>query len=118
LTLIPKNFLWPMVFVFALIGSYAFSSSVFDVWVMLIAGVLGFLMNRHGFGLAPLVMGLILGRMVEESFAQSMIIYDNKWWRLFESPIVDLFLVLTFFSLFGSTISRLLRRIRTARATA
>jgi len=99
-TLIPKTLLWPGVLVFSVVGSYAFASSVFDVWVMLASGILGFLMIRHGFGQAPLVMGLILGRLVEEAFSQSMIIYDNEWWRMLERPIVDLFLVLTFLGLF------------------
>ncbi|MBT6276304.1 MAG: C4-dicarboxylate ABC transporter permease, partial [Chromatiales bacterium] len=99
ITLIPRTFLWPMVFGFSMIGAYSLSASFFDVWVMLIAGVLGFLMRRHGFGAAPLVMGLILGRMVEETLSQSMIVYDNEWWRLFESPIVCGFFALTALSL-------------------
>ena len=116
ITLVPKNLLWPIVFVFALIGSYAFSSSIFDVWVMLIAGLLGFVMLRHGFGPAPMVMGLILGKLVEEAFSQSMIIYDNQWWRLFESPIVNLFLAFTLLSLFGPTVGRMLRKVRPVKA--
>ena len=40
-------------------------------------------------------MGLILGKLVEESFSQSMILLDNQWWRLFESPVVNVFFVLT-----------------------
>ena len=62
---IPKA-LWPAVFIFAMIGSYSFSSSMFDVWVMLTFGVIGYL-NLLGF-LCSLVMGLILGKLVEESF--------------------------------------------------
>ena len=71
-----------------MVGAYSFCSSVFDVWVMLVSGVVGFLMLRHGFGPAPLVMGLILGRLVEDSLSQSMIMFDNDWLRFFESPIV------------------------------
>ncbi|MDH3286303.1 MAG: tripartite tricarboxylate transporter permease [Betaproteobacteria bacterium] len=94
ITLIPRTFLWPGVFVFSLIGSYSYGASVYDVWVTLVAGVIGFVMLRHGFAPAPLVMGLILGKLVEESFSQSMIILDNHWWRMFESPVVDLFFLL------------------------
>lgn len=94
ITLIPRTFLWPGVFVFSLIGSYSYGATVYDVWVTLVAGVVGFLMLRHGFAPAPLVMGLILGKLVEESFSQSMIILDNQWWRMFESPVVDLFFFL------------------------
>jgi putative tricarboxylic transport membrane protein len=107
ITLIPRTLLWPSVFVFSMVGAYSYSSSVFDIWVMLIAGIVGFVMNRHGFGPAPLVMGLILGKLVEESLSQSMIIYDNNWFRLFESPIVTLFVVLTFVSLFWPMIRRM-----------
>jgi putative tricarboxylic transport membrane protein len=87
--------LWPAVFIFAVIGAYSSSSSFVDVYVMLVAGLIGYFMNRHGFGAAPLVMGLILGKMVEEAFSQSMIIYDNNFLALMESPIVLFFFALT-----------------------
>ena len=109
ITLIPRTLLWPAVFCFSLIGSYAYGSSLFDVWVMMIAGVLGFVMLRHGFGPAPLVMGLILGRMVEESFSQSMIILDNNWLRFFESPIVNGFFALTLLGLFWPLLGKAMR---------
>ena len=112
ITLIPRTLLWPSVFVFSMVGAYSYSSSVFDVWVMLIAGIVGFIMNRHGFGPAPLVMGLILGKLVEESLSQSMIIYDNNWFRLLESPIVVLFLVLTIVSLFWPLFRRMFARMK------
>ncbi len=119
ITLIPRTFLWPSVFVFSLIGSYSYGASVFDVWVMLVAGVIGFLMLRHGFAPAPLVMGLILGKLVEESFSQSMILLDNHWWRLMESPIVVLFFALTALSLCWPLISsQLHKRKRTAGGAA
>ena len=82
-----------------MIGSYSFSSSMFDVWVMLTFGVIGYFMSRHGFSAAPLVMGLILGKLVEESFSQSMIIHDNNFFALLDKPIVVFFFILTFLSL-------------------
>ena len=107
ITLIPKQILWPSVFVFSMIGAYSFAASIFDIWVMLISGIVGFLMLRHGFGPAPLVMGLILGKLVEESLSQSMIMFDNNWFKFFESPIVDLFFALTILSLFWTQFGRL-----------
>jgi putative tricarboxylic transport membrane protein len=104
LTLIPRTFLWPSVFIFSTVGAYAYQQTIFDVWVMLIAGFVGFLALRHGFGPAPFVMGLVLGVLVEESWSQAMIIFDGDWLRFFESPIVNLFFALTFLSLFGGTI--------------
>ncbi len=111
ITLIPRTFLWPSVFIFSTVGAYSFSQSMFDVWIMLASGVLGFAMLRHGFGPAPFVMGLILGRLVEETWSQSMIIFDNNWLRFFESPIVNLFFVLTLMGLFGTPLVRFLGKV-------
>ena len=107
ITLIPKQLLWPAVFVFSMIGAYSFAADIFDIWVMLISGVVGFLMLRHGFGPAPLVMGLILGKLVEESLSQSMIMFDNNWFMFFDSFIVNLFFALTILSLFWPQFAKL-----------
>ena len=112
ITLVPRTILWPAVLVFAVVGSYASSSSWFDVWVMLISGIIGFFMLRHGFGPAPLIMGLILGKIVEESFSQSMIIYDNSLFAMMERPVVVLFFVLTAISLLGPLVSAWRKRVR------
>ena len=116
ITLVPKAFLWPAVLSFAAIGAYSVASSFFDVWLMAGAGFLGFLMMRHGFGPAPLIMGLILGKMVEESFSQSMIVYDNEWWRLFERPICVGLFAITALSLAWPLIGRALRKRKETRA--
>ena len=115
ITLIPRAFLWPSVFVLSAVGSYAYNHSMFDVWIMLVAGFVGFLALRHGFGPAPFVMGLVLGGLIEESWSQAMIIFDSAWWRFFESPICNLFFALTVLSLLGpylgSGLSAIARRI-------
>jgi putative tricarboxylic transport membrane protein len=115
ITLIPRAILWPAVFTFSVVGAYAGSGAIFDVWVMFIAGVAGFIMLRHGFGLAPLVMGLILGKLVEESFSQSMIMYDNNFFGLFESPIVSVLFALTFISLGWPMIGPILKLVSSSR---
>ena len=74
-----------------------------------------FLMRRHGFGPAPLVMGLILGAIVEERLSQAMIMFDNNWLRFFESPIVVLFFVMTLTSLLWPLLSPPIRRWRAGR---
>ena len=94
-----------------MVGSYSFASSIFDVWTMLVAGIVGFVMRRHGFGPAPLVMGLILGNLVEDNLYRSMIIYDNNWFRFFESPIVDAFFFLTILTLLWPFIGRIRARL-------
>jgi len=98
-TLIPTRFLWPAVFILACIGSYALNQSIMDVWIMVIAGVGGFFLKRYGFSAAPIIMGLILGELVESSLKQSLIIFDHNWLRFFERPIVVVFVLLTIFSM-------------------
>lgn len=110
ITLIPRTILWPSVLVFAIIGSYAASSSFFDVWVMMISGVVGYFMLRFGFGPAPFIMGLVLGPIVEENFSKAMIVHDNNFFSMLERPIVLLFIALTFVSLAGPVFSRLRAR--------
>ena len=62
ITFIPKQFLWPAVFVFSMIGAYSGSSSFIDVWVMMGFGIVGFFMNRHGFLGSAACHGIDFGR--------------------------------------------------------
>jgi putative tricarboxylic transport membrane protein len=101
ITLIPRTFLWPAVFVLATVGAYSLDQSVMDIWIMLLFGLLGFIFRRFGFSPAPIIMGLILGELVENSLKQSLIIFEQNWLMFFERPIVVTFFVLTLVGLFG-----------------
>jgi putative tricarboxylic transport membrane protein len=110
-TLIPVQVLWPSVFVFSIVGAYALDQSMFDVWVALASGVIGFFMRRYGFSVVPLAIGLILGGMLEQRLGQSMVMLDEKWWLMFTRPLTLFFLVLTALALFGPAIwGRLVKR--------
>lgn len=106
-TLIPVQVLWPCVFVFSIVGAYALDQSMFDVWVALISGVLGFFMRRYGFSVVPLAIGLILGGMLEQRLGQSLVMLDEKWWLMFTRPLTLFFLVLTAIVLLGPPLWRL-----------
>lgn len=103
-TMIPTQILWPSVFVFSIVGAYALDQSMFDVWIALISGVIGFFMRRYGFSVVPLAIGLILGGMLEQRLGQSMVMLDEKWWLMFTRPLTLLFFVLTALALFGPAI--------------
>jgi putative tricarboxylic transport membrane protein len=105
ITLIPTPILWPAVFVLACIGSYALEQSMLDVWVMIVAALLGSVLKRCGFSAAPIIMGLVLGAMVENTLKQSLIIFDHNWLRFLERPIVLVFLALTLISVVMPVIS-------------
>lgn len=70
---IPPAYLWPLVLVFSVVGSYAVRTNIFDVLVMLAAGVLGYFLTKGGFPVAPLLIAVIVGPILEENFRRSMI---------------------------------------------
>lgn len=109
ISLVPSKLLWPIVFALSVIGAYALHSSMLDVWVALIFGVVGFLARRHGFAVAPIAVGLILGEMVETNLQNSLKMFDGDWWLIFAQPLAALFLFFAFLGLFGSAIFAWLR---------
>ncbi|SHK41245.1 putative tricarboxylic transport membrane protein [Shimia gijangensis] len=100
-TLIPIQILWPIVFIFSIVGAYALEQSMMDVWIAIGSGILGFFMRRHGFSVVPMAIGLILGGMLETRLGQSMVMLDEKWWLMLTRPLSLFFFVLTVLALFG-----------------
>ena len=70
-----------------------------DIWIMLVFGVIGFFMRRFGFSVVPVIIGLILGELVEGTLRQSLVIFDGNWLMFFQRPIVLLFLFLSVLAL-------------------
>ena len=80
---IPAAYLWPLVIVFCVIGSYAVRTNVFDVMVTLAAGVLGYLLTKGRYPVAPLLIAAIVGPIAEENYRRSMILHDGSFvWLL------------------------------------
>lgn len=104
ISLVPVPLLWPVVFALAVIGAYALNQSLLDVWLVLIFGVVGYVMRRFGFAVAPVAIGLILGHMVETNLQNSLKIFDGQWWLILTQPLALLFIVLSVISLFGPMI--------------
>ena len=84
---IPATLLMPLILMFCIVGSFAMNNSLFGVVVMLVAGVIGFFMERWGFPVAPTILGVVLGTMVEEQFFASLIKADGNFLAFFERPI-------------------------------
>lgn len=111
-TLIPIQILWPIVFIFSIVGAYALEQSMMDVWIAIGAGIVGFFMRRYSFSVVPLSIGLILGGMLETRLGQSMVMLDEQWWLMFTRPLSLLFFVLTALALFGPLVWGLLFKQR------
>jgi putative tricarboxylic transport membrane protein len=84
---IPFQFLSPMILLLATVGAYAVRGLVIDVVVMFVAGVLGFFLRRSGYSVAGIVLGLILGKIGEQTFAQAMQMLHFEWSGFFDRPI-------------------------------
>lgn len=118
IALIPPAYLWPAVFVLSVVGAYAPNQAMGDVWIMLIFGVVGFFFKRFGFSPAPLIMGLVLGKLLEETLKQSLLIFDQNWLMFFSRPIVDVLFAITAVGLMMPLILRVVSRLRRVPATA
>jgi putative tricarboxylic transport membrane protein len=84
---IPHYLFLPMLLVLSVIGAYSVRNSIFDVWVLLGAGVLGYIFNKLRFQLAPLVVGLILGPNIEKHFRETLFLSQGDLWAFVETPI-------------------------------
>jgi putative tricarboxylic transport membrane protein len=90
---IPKKILLPLIIVFCLTGMYTVNNSIFDIWVMLVFGVLGFLIRKWGFEGAPLLLALVLGPRMEVAFRQSLMISHGDFSTFLTRPISLMFLL-------------------------
>jgi putative tricarboxylic transport membrane protein len=84
---VPYLKLMPIIFVLCVVGSYAITSRVFDVWVMLAFGVIGFLLRLQGFPMAPLVLGVVLGPILDINLRRGLVISDGSLVPFFTRPI-------------------------------
>lgn len=95
---VPRRILLPIVTVLCVIGAYACQTRLFDVGLMLFFGLLGFLLRRRGYSVAPLTLGLVLGGMMDANFRRAVSLAstaDNTLAALFGRPITMILLLLT-----------------------
>lgn len=83
----PANVIVPAVLTLTVIGSFAMRSSMFDVWLMFLFGVIGFVMRENDYSLIPLILGVILGPIIEGAFLRSMLVSNNDPTYFFGSPL-------------------------------
>ncbi len=90
---VPDPWLWAGVIVFSVVGAYALNNSLTDVWVMFGAGLLGWLCRRLDVPVGPLVLGLILGPMMESNLRRALILSRGDWTAILGRPLVLLFVL-------------------------
>lgn len=92
---VPKNILLPMVMVLCIIGSFGANNRIFDVWTLLIWGILGFVLSKFDIPLTPIIMGYILGPICEKYLRRGLMMSRNNFMTFFTRKISGTFLILS-----------------------
>lgn len=98
---IPDNYLMPLIFSLSVIGSYAIHNNIFDVLVMFVFGIIGYIINKFDLNSAAIVLALILGPTGESGLRRSIILNRGSTSILFASVISKVLILLTILSLFS-----------------
>jgi putative tricarboxylic transport membrane protein len=109
---IPKRILLPLVILFCITGMYTVNNSVFDIWMMLLFGGMGFLMRTWASEGAPLLLALVLGPKLEVAFRQSLMISHGDFGIFIHRSVSLVFLLATVLFLIGPLIWLMFKKIR------
>jgi putative tricarboxylic transport membrane protein len=115
---VPREVLMPLILVFCIVGTFAINNTVFEVGVMLVAGIIAYLLESNRFPIAPAILGVVLGGMLEENFITSMIKSNGNLTAFFSRPIALALAATTLLVWFTPVVMRMLRRGRPGAMTA
>lgn len=107
---VPRDILMPMILLFCVVGTFAINNSVFQVGVMLVAGIAAYLLEANKFPVAPAILGVVLGGMLEENFITSMIKSNGDLSAFVSRPIALALAILTVLVWFAPLLLRALRK--------
>jgi putative tricarboxylic transport membrane protein len=113
---IPFSIIAPIILVICAIGAYTVHNSVFDVVMMLVFGVVGYVLKKCNYPLAPLVLAIVLGDKAEEAFRQSLLASQGSLGVFFSNGLVSSIMVLGLIALFWPMIQNAWSRVRLATA--
>jgi len=94
---VPKHLLLPVIFSLCVVGAYGLNNRVFDVWVVMLFGVIGYVLTKLKFPTSPMILGIILGPMAETGFRRGMQMNEGSFLMFFTRPIAVFFFLATAF---------------------
>jgi len=104
---LPQTLILPMIIPVCVIGAFAVRLSYFDVYLMLSAGIGGYILHRFGFPVAPMVLAVLLGPLADENLRRALLILEDKeWWFVFTSPVGDILLVVVLYTFYDGIFHR------------
>ena len=110
---VPYRVLYPVILAFVCMGIFSIAQSAFDIWIVFFAGAVGYLFRMLDLPLAPLLLGVVLGPMLEEHFHRSMVLSHGEFGMFLERPVSLVLLILTALIIVSAIYSRFFsRRLR------
>lgn len=111
---IPYPILFPMILMFCIIGAYSLQNRIFEIYLMAVFGIVGYVLRKFDFELAPLVLAFVLGPMLEDKLRHALLIYDGNLAVFFVRPLAGFFMFMTLVLI----VLQLLPRIRKTKSEA
>ncbi len=109
---VPDRILFPTILLFCIIGSYGINNSIFDVGVMMIFGVVGYLFRKFNYDAAPLILAFVLGPMFEMNLRQSLLLSKGSFLIFFTRPISAIGIIISIILLIVPFILYLVKRLK------
>jgi len=105
---LPREILLPVITLLCVLGSYAQKMAMFDIYLMFGFGVLGFLMRKADIPIGPMVLGVILGNMLDQNFRRAMVVFerDSIWNVLWDRPVGTILIIVVLITFIGSIMPR------------
>ncbi|MCA0150423.1 tripartite tricarboxylate transporter permease [Rossellomorea vietnamensis] len=107
---LPYSMLGTLIVLLSMVGSYAVGNSMFNVWVMLVFGILGYFMKKYHFSPASLVLGLVLGPMMEENFRRNLLVTEGDYLSFITKPISGIILFIAVLAMFYPIIAKAFKK--------
>lgn len=96
---VPTHILMPLVFALCIVGAYGNNNRIFDCGALIFFGIVGYLLKKGDYPMAPLILGFVLGDIMELNFRRALSYSNGRWYEFFTKPISGVFLALAVFSL-------------------
>lgn len=100
--LVPRERLMPIIFVLCTVGAFAITQRVFDIYVMLFFGLVGFVLRELKFPMPPLILGLVLGELLEQNLTRGLVISSGDVTPFFTRPVSGVLAAITIFAVLWS----------------
>jgi len=105
---LPRTLLMPLIIPICIIGAFAVSLSYFDVYVMFVSGIVGYILWRFGFPLAPMVLAVILGPLADENFRRALLVFEDEtmWQILWDRKLATVLLAVVLYTFYDGIFKR------------